>query len=259
MLLFFAVWGNDHEDAGLYIVRRPRAVDALDCHPFRVRKVSFFYPGYITPRLVSQRGLFTVHPKPDEPYRCREMRQIVIDRSCKPDFRRKLDSSGIHHAAIFMDLDSLSRRLVALRMGWGANGAEAPRTATGQGRRAAAEPVRRFDPRDPNRGRFGGSPARNGWVLSARVEEIETDWYRIVLAVAAAPRVKTPLTGTVTFHLHDTFAKPERHIRARAGRATLEVCAYGAFTVGAIVGRDRTRLELDLAEIPTAPLRFRER
>ncbi|MFL9829011.1 FRG domain-containing protein [Rhodoplanes sp. SY1] len=41
--LFFAVWGNDHDDAGLYIVRRPRAVVALDCHPFKVRKVSFFF------------------------------------------------------------------------------------------------------------------------------------------------------------------------------------------------------------------------
>ncbi|MFD2181951.1 FRG domain-containing protein [Rhodoplanes azumiensis] len=260
--LFFAVWGNDHDDAGLYIVRRPSAVVALDCHPFKVRKVSFFYPGYVTPRLVSQRGLFTVHPKPDEPYRCGEMRQIVIDKSCKPDFRRKLDSSGIHHAAIFMDLDSLSRRLVALRTGWGGNGAAAPRASRDGApsrRRAAAEPVRRFDPNDPNKGRFGGVPARDGLVLTARVKEIEADWYSIALAVAAAPRARTPLTGTVTFHLHDTFARPERPVRVRDGRATLEVCSYGAFTVGVVAGPGGTRLELDLADLDTAPLPFRER
>jgi hypothetical protein len=38
----------------------------------------------------------------------------------------------------------------------------------------------------------------------------------------------------------------------------LNVEAYGAFTVGILVERDRTTLEVDLADIPTAPKRFRE-
>ena len=113
--LFFAVWGNDDEDAGLYIIPRPSEVEAPTVSPFNMREVHFFYPGYVTQRLVSQRGLFTVHPEPDKPYVADRMRQIVIGKECKGDFRRKLDSSGTHHAAIYADLDGLSRRLVALQ------------------------------------------------------------------------------------------------------------------------------------------------
>jgi hypothetical protein len=46
--LFFAVWGNDDEDAGLYIIPRPAEVPALAASPFEMGKVHFFYPGYVT-------------------------------------------------------------------------------------------------------------------------------------------------------------------------------------------------------------------
>ncbi len=69
----------------------------------------------MTARLVSQRGVFTVHPGPQKPFIQKDMKQIIIEKAAKPDFRRKLDSTGIHDAMINADLDGLSRRLIVLK------------------------------------------------------------------------------------------------------------------------------------------------
>lgn len=269
--LFFAVWGNDDEDAGLYIIRRPNEVKALGRHPFRVADVLFFYPGYVTQRLVSQRGLFTVHPDPEAPYASKDMQQIVIGKECKADFRRKLDSSGTHHAAIFADLDGLSRRLVALQgyrvVGTPLMSAVAPagaavlraRTLDANKVPATNTPVRKINPRDPQKGQWGGLSSSNGWAVTAKVTSIDEDWYDIVLTVSAVPRSRKVLSGEVTFHLHDSFAKPVRKVKVVRGKATLEFTTYGAFTVGVLVESDDTVLEIDLAEVEAAPEAFRSR
>ena len=268
--LFFAVWGNDDEDAGLYIIPRPSEVQELTRRPFEMNEVRFFYPGYVTLRLVSQRGLFTVHPDPVKPYLPEGMRQIVIGKECKADFRCKLDSSGTHHAAIYADLDGLSRRLVALQGYLHNSVATTPSVPVAPTdaaiRRARSIPVRKqaertltkINPRDPQKGQWGGSASANGWTASAKVTPIDTDWFDIVITVEAAKKAGKKLAGHVKFHLHDTFADPERRVRVSRGKAVLNVEAYGAFTVGILVERDRTMLELDLAETPGAPKRFRE-
>jgi hypothetical protein len=226
----------------------------------------------VTPRLVSQRGLFTVHPNPEQPYSSEEMHQIVIGKECKADFRRKLDSSGTHHASIFADLDGLSRRLVAVQ-GYRVAGtplvaAMAPTTAAVERAKTliahkvatgTEPPVRKINPRDPQKGQWGGQSSRNGWAVTAKVRAIEEDWFHIALAVAAIPRSRKTLSGFVTFHLHDSFAKPVRRVKVVLGKATLEVTTYGAFTVGALIEHDDTMLEIDLAEVQSAPESFRSR
>lgn len=267
--LFFAAWGNDDEDAGMYIVPRPDEVPE-DGDPFLIESVSFFYPGYVTPRLVSQRGLFTVHPKPQEPYLAKEMRQIVIGKESKPDLRRKLDASGVHHAMIMADLDGLSRRLVAAHAyrRLPSTSIEPIRDASEPAKRSisgsisAIAPERRvprgkINPRDPQKGQWGGKHTTNGWTVTATVKQIDTDWYSIILTVSSQDTSKR-LEGFVTFHLHDTFVEPVRQIEANNGEAVLELKAYGAFTVGVVIEKDGTTLELDLADLAEAPDRFRE-
>jgi hypothetical protein len=46
---------------------------------------------------------------------------------------------------------------------------------------------------------------------------------------------------------------------AEKGAATLEIAAYGAFTVGVEANHGKTRLEIDLAELESAPRLFRSR
>ncbi len=270
--LFFAVWGNDEKDAGLYVVRRPDTVKELAKDPFTVNEVRFFYPGYVTPRLVSQRGLFTVHPDPEKPYKRDDMHQIIIGKECKADFRKKLDSSGTHHAAIFVDLDGLSRRLVAVQ---GYRMARVPLSAMPVPTEAAIEraqivsgleasakappPVRKINPDDPQKGLWGGKSSSNGWTVTAKVIEAETDWFQTRLFVCAQPGSRKRLSGTVTFFLHNSFAKPIRKVNAVDGAAALRTWSYGAFTVGVMIHVDGTTLELDLAELEDAPKKFRER
>jgi hypothetical protein len=191
--LFFAVWGNDDEDAGLYIIRRPAEVKVQGTDPFHVPNVCFFYPGYVTQRLMSQSGLFTVHPNPERPYSSTEMQQIVIGKECKADFRKKLDSSGTHHASIFADLDGLSRRLVAVQ---GYREAAVPRasqvsatapTVAAVGRAktlmdnkvqsGSEPPPRKINPRDPQKGQWGGLSTNNGWIVTAQVVSLDEDWF----------------------------------------------------------------------------------
>jgi hypothetical protein len=111
---------------------------------------------------------------------------------------------------------------------------------------------------DPQKGRFGESPSRNGRLLTARVTAAEQkDWYRIVLRVRST-EPEHPLAGEVKFFLHPTFKHSEIKRAARRGESRLTLRAYGAFTVGVETDGGETCLELDLAEVPEAPRRFRE-
>ncbi|WP_245442940.1 FRG domain-containing protein [Methylobacterium terrae] len=262
--LFFAIWGNDDEDAGIYIAPRPLEARDLGADPFAVKEVAFFYPGYVTPRLVSQRGLFTIHPDPEATYRPPGITQIIIDKATKMDFRRKLDTLGFHHASIFPDLDGLSRRLVALQ-GFrlmprppfqGPPGGDGTPSRVQRVSTETEIPKTKINPRDPQKGQWGLLPRRNGWALTAKVREIEQDWYQTNLLLTSETEKK--LTGKVVFYLHDSFKNPIRKISPKDGKAELKTWSYGAFTVGAMIEQDGTTLELDLAELEGAPKRFRE-
>ncbi|QRE76117.1 pYEATS domain-containing protein [Methylobacterium aquaticum] len=114
----------------------------------------------------------------------------------------------------------------------------------------------KINPRDPQKGQWGLLSRRNGWWLTAKVKQIESDWYQTNLLLTSEPEKE--LSGKVLFYLHDSFKNPIRKISPRNRKAELKTWSYGAFTVGAVVEQDGTTLELDLAELEDAPKRFRE-
>jgi hypothetical protein len=123
------------------------------------------------------------------------------------------------------------------------------------------EPVQRAD--DPQKGRWGGMPERNGRQLEATIGEAERDTFDVSFTVRSTD--KSLLEGPVVFHLHDSFPRKTIYIRRiRDGSSAVleEVNAYGVFTVGAQVkaadGR-WTSLELDLVNLKGLPRRFRGR
>ena len=115
-------------------------------------------------------------------------------------------------------------------------------------------------PEDPQKGRWGGVPLRNGRVLKADVEvdKDDKDWFDITLEVVSLNN-NEPVSGEVVFHLHDTFRKPTITVPVKNGRAVLELVAWGAFTVGVEADNGKTQLELDLSENKEFPKKFRER
>jgi hypothetical protein len=146
-------------------------------------------------------------------------------------------------------------------------GGKAPPALPASGRAASVSPAPvegaadGVNPEDPNKGAFGGQPARDDRMLEASVRPLKSapGLYRVRLS-ARSTDARHPLKGRVTFFLHPTFARPIETVPAPNGMATIFRTAYGAFTVGAEVRephRAVTRLELDLAELKEAPEEFR--
>lgn len=113
---------------------------------------------------------------------------------------------------------------------------------------------------DPNKGKYGGQPEANGRRLRARIvtktSGTKPIMYLILFEVVSTDRRK-PLSSPVTFILHPTYQPEEVDVRPKKGVASLWRMAWGAFTVAAITDGGKTRLELDLTQLPEAPQDFR--
>ncbi len=123
--------------------------------------------------------------------------------------------------------------------------------------RRRVETAASVDPADPQKGRWGGEPSRNGRVITASVRQLSPDFFELTLDVHATGQ--RPLEGNVEFHLHPTFEKPVRNVPVVDGRATLKLVCWGAFTAGAVADNGETTLEIDLAADNTFPPTFTSR
>lgn len=124
------------------------------------------------------------------------------------------------------------------------------------------------DVQDPWAGQFGGQSSSGRWRLEARLRPVvgRPDLRTVSLTVYDLQRLalnnadqRTQDEGHVTFYLHPTFANPTPNVPIIDGKAHLSVLSWGAFTVGARVHSDGTRLELNLADLPGADEPWRSR
>lgn len=118
------------------------------------------------------------------------------------------------------------------------------------------------DPNDPWKGKFGGSTVNNDREIRAEVKPIpgRSGLYAIRLTVRSLHPDTNPLKGAVQFFLHPTFNDPKPVVPVGPnGVAELNLKAWGAFTVGALADDGKTKLELDLSELETAPPEFKSR
>lgn len=77
-----------------------------------------YQPKAINRRLISQRGLFTVHCPPSEPFPVSQsvistnetnVKRFVISKDLKREIKSMLDNYGVNEATLFPDLDGLAR------------------------------------------------------------------------------------------------------------------------------------------------------
>ncbi len=103
--------------ARIYAVRAPKLIEvsATDS-PFDLQDVVAFIPSAVAPRIVAQRGLFTVHPDPVTPWRVATGTSLVkgagadaydIAPQHRAFFERKLFQLAVDAAAIKTDLDGV--------------------------------------------------------------------------------------------------------------------------------------------------------
>lgn len=81
--------------------------------PFKIDKVGFLFPSSIAPRISTQRGLFSVHPKPDQAWRPTSLavNQFIIPADVRFFFQRKLFRLGIDAAHIWANLEGVCSSL----------------------------------------------------------------------------------------------------------------------------------------------------
>lgn len=110
---FFAVAsGTSVEDAVIYAynLRDDDVISIKDqSDPFGIEKVGFLLPASTAPRIVSQRGLFSVHPRPNEAWDAGQLvsNTFLIPAVARAWFRRRLFRLGIDEAHIWADLGGL--------------------------------------------------------------------------------------------------------------------------------------------------------
>lgn len=115
---------------------------------------------------------------------------------------------------------------------------------------------------DPWKEQFGGQSSTNFRQLQADITKIpdRENYYLVRLTVTSTDPIDHPLRGSVKFFLHPTFTNDKPIVDvSKKGVAELRLTAWGAFTVGALADEGRTKLELDLAELESAPVDFRSR
>ncbi len=111
---YFAVSSPPQDTtARVYAVRaRDRIDDTEIGDPMTYRgPVAFFVPAHVARRIVSQRGFFTVHPQPAEPWTPPRADSFDVGRTHRAFFRRRLFYLGIDPSHIKADLDGVCETL----------------------------------------------------------------------------------------------------------------------------------------------------
>ncbi len=94
-------------EVGFY---QPDREDTPD--PFSIGEARFLKPSAVASRITMQRGLFSVHPLPDKPWRLRDQTDtFIVPGDMKAEFRRSLFGMGVDEAFLMADLEGLSRTL----------------------------------------------------------------------------------------------------------------------------------------------------
>ena len=114
---YFAVSSPPIDANAVVVAVRTRAAQYIrefDGSPFDAREVAFFSPPSVSPRIVNQRGLFSVHPQPWTAWELptqRTDRVFPIPSAHKPFFRRRLFAFGVDPLTIETGLDGLCHTL----------------------------------------------------------------------------------------------------------------------------------------------------
>ncbi|WP_322805378.1 FRG domain-containing protein (plasmid) [Vibrio alfacsensis] len=120
---FFAVSSEPDKDAAIYLLESVSistyATSSLTREQLEEFKgVLCYQPKAINRRLISQKGLFTIHCPPSSPFPVYQssfsnedtmIKRCIIPAELKGDLRKMLDNYGVNEAALFPDLDGLAR------------------------------------------------------------------------------------------------------------------------------------------------------
>jgi type I restriction enzyme M protein len=109
---YFAVEESSEDDRVIYAYKNQSYIDVEEYpDPFRYRQVGKFIPWHISPRITTQGGLFTIHPKPYEQFESEDMEKLVIPNRLSSTLKRTLNKYGVDRFSLFPSLDGLSSHI----------------------------------------------------------------------------------------------------------------------------------------------------
>jgi FRG domain len=109
---YFAVSHDLSCDSAIYKSTIPDTVDEIrEPNPFAVERVIRYKPSHITPRVIAQRGLFTIHPDPTLPYAAKGISKAIIPHHACAKLRDDIYRYGISSSVVFPGLDGLTAEI----------------------------------------------------------------------------------------------------------------------------------------------------
>ena len=110
---FFAV--ERAGSSGHALIYGVRGLPVLDPEespdPFAIEEVSIYRPRHLDTRIAAQRGVFTIHPYPTEPFEHPSLHKWLIPEAACRELRVVLDACSINYASLFPDLHGLARHV----------------------------------------------------------------------------------------------------------------------------------------------------
>lgn len=110
---YFAAESEHESDGVLYMLNTIHVVKEDQMAPFEIEHVMRYRPSHITRRISAQRGLFTIHPEPEEPMELMQssstkFHKAIIHRSFKNKLLWNLSRFNVNRASLFPGLDGLA-------------------------------------------------------------------------------------------------------------------------------------------------------
>lgn len=98
-------------------VYKPKKLARLDnsFDPFSINEVKRYIPKHWDNRIISQGGLFTVHPEPHKSWEPNNLEVIKIHYQVRKQIKKTLNRLGFNAGTIYPDLDGISQHIRWLR------------------------------------------------------------------------------------------------------------------------------------------------
>ena len=112
---YFAVEKMHDEDSALYLYTGTDTVPVENRpEPLEILTVLRYRPPHLSPRIIAQSGLFTVHPDPSIEFESDRLKKFIIPRDHRGQLKRSLYKFGQGRKTLFPGLDGIAEDLLWL-------------------------------------------------------------------------------------------------------------------------------------------------
>lgn len=115
---YFAVEKESSEDGAIWVFSDTETIDTdAEPDPYAVKDVRRLRPPHLSPRIIAQSALHTVHPQPDKPIEGESVARWIIAAGAKRELKKILFKYGFSRRTLFPGLDSVAHDAMWVQTG----------------------------------------------------------------------------------------------------------------------------------------------